>query len=55
MQKRQEQRFGTLHTLMQGWNELDSLQIDYCYVPAKSGVAATGKNNSDKIRPWFER
>ena len=55
MQKRQEQLFNTLHTLMQLWNELVSLSIRYCYVPATSVFAGIGKNNSDKIRPWFER
>ncbi len=38
------------------WNELSSLPIRYCYVPATTGFTAIGKmNNSDKIRPWFER
>ena len=38
------------------WNELSSLPIRYCYVPATKGFTAIGKmNNSDKIRPWFER
>lgn len=60
MQKRQQQRISILHTLMQRWNEQVSLSIRYCYVPATSGFAAAdsylaGKNNSDKIRPWFER
>jgi hypothetical protein len=54
MQKRQ-QRFSILHTLMQFWNEQVSLSIRYSYVPAGSGFTAIGKNNSDKIRPWFER
>jgi hypothetical protein len=55
MQKREAQQFNTLHTLMQLWNEPVSLSIRYCYVPATSGFAAIGKNNSDKTRPWFER
>lgn len=60
MQKIQQQRISILHTLMQLWNEQVSLSIRYCYVPATPGFAATdsyqvGKNNSDKMRPWFER
>jgi hypothetical protein len=55
MQKNQEQLFNALHSVMQLWNEPVSLCIRYCYVPAISGIAAIGKNNSDKIRPWFER
>jgi hypothetical protein len=60
MQISQQQRFSMLHTLLQLWNEQVSLSIRYCYVPAASGFAAPdsnlgGKNNSDKIRPWFER
>jgi len=60
MQKIQALQLITLHTLMQLWNERVSLTIRYSYVPATSGFAATdsyqvGKNNSDKIRPWFER
>jgi hypothetical protein len=55
MQKRQQQRFSMLHTLMQLWNEQVSLSIRYSYVPAGSGFTAIDKSNSDKIRPWFER
>jgi len=56
MQKRQQQQFSILHTLMQLWNEPVSLSIRYCYVPAGSGFTAIGKkSNDDKIRPWFER
>jgi hypothetical protein len=60
MQKRQQQRFSMLHTLMQLWNEQVSLSIRYSYVPVGNGFTAPdsyrdGKNNSDKIRPWFER
>jgi hypothetical protein len=55
MQKGQQQRFSILHTLMQFWNEQDSLSIRYGYVPVGSVFTAIGKNNSDKIRPWFER
>lgn len=60
MQKRQQQQISILHTLMQLWNEQVLFSIRYCYVPATEGFAATDsyrndKNNSDKIRPWFER
>ena len=60
MQKRQQQRFSTLAALLHTWNEQSSLPIEYCYVPAGIEFAAPdsnlgGKNNSDKIRPWFER
>jgi hypothetical protein len=60
MQKGQALLLNTLHTLMQLWNEQFSSPIGYCYVPATSGFAAAdiyqaGKNNSDKIRPWFKR
>jgi hypothetical protein len=55
MQKRQALQLNTLHTLMQLWNEPVSTPIRYCYVPVGSGFTAIGKNNSDKIRPWFER
>ncbi len=43
------------HKLLSMWNELRSLPIRYSYVPAATGFTAIGKNNSDKIRPWFER
>ncbi|MEO7307116.1 MAG: hypothetical protein ABIR78_00835 [Ferruginibacter sp.] len=37
-------------------NEHASLPIRYWYVPLCAGFTAIGKmNNSDKIRPWFER
>jgi len=55
MQKIQALQLITLHTLMQLWNERVSLTIRYSYVPATGGFTAIGKNNSDKIRPWFER
>lgn len=56
MNKRQQQRFSTLHTLMQLWNEKVSLYIRYCHAPTKTGFAAIGKmSNDDKKRPWFER
>ena len=61
MQKRQQQRFSMLHTLVQLWNEHVSLPKGYCYVPATTGFAAPdsylGGNMSknDKRRPWFER
>ena len=37
------------------WNELPSLSIRYCYVPAGKGFAGIGGSNNDKIRPWFKR
>jgi hypothetical protein len=56
MQKRQQQRFGILHTLKQLWNEQVSLPIGYCYVPVGTGFTAIkNMSNDDKIRPWFER
>jgi hypothetical protein len=60
MQKRQQQRFSILHTLMQLWNEHASLPIGYCYVPATTGFAPDSyrdgnMSNDDKRRPWFER
>ncbi len=37
-------------------NEQASLPIRYWYVLLCAGFATIGKmNNSDKIRPWFER
>jgi len=53
MQQLQHKQFTIQHTL-------SSLAIRYGYVPVGSGFTAPdsyrdGKNNSDKIRPWFER
>jgi hypothetical protein len=55
MQIQQRKQYSPLHTLMQFWNEQISLSIRYSYVHAGTGFTAIGKNNSDKIRPWFER
>ena len=61
MQKRQQQQFSMLHTLMQLWNEQVSLSKRYWYVPAGSGFTAPDSyrdgnmSNDDKKRPWFER
>ena len=44
------------HKQFKMWNELSSLPIRYCYVPATTGFATIGNiSNDDKKRPWFER
>jgi hypothetical protein len=51
-----QQRFGTLYTLLQKWDEQLSLSKGYCYVPAIKGFSAIDKMSNDyKIRPRFER
>ena len=56
MQKRQQQQFCMLHTLMQLWNERVSLSIRYCYVPATKGFAVIDNmSKNDTKQPWIER